>query len=121
MSTEIAVLGLPVSLSNPVPVSFGPGQLTWTQTVVVLGAAASATLVAANPNRKGLRWMNVGANPMTVVPDAGPAVAGTGMSYNGAAGTGQQGGADTFPGDTSAQQFTAISTLGTTVVVWEGV
>lgn len=121
MSTEIAVLGLPVSLSNPVPVSFGPAQLTWTQTAIALPAGTSTQIVAANPLRKGLRWMNVGTNPMTAVPGAGPAVAGLGMNYNGAAGAGQQGGADTFPGDTSGQAFQAISTAGTTVVVWEGV
>lgn len=95
--------------------------LVWTQSVVVLAAATSAALIAANPARVALRWMNVGANPFTVVPGAGPAVAGAGMSYNGASGVGLQGGSDTFDADVSQQAFAAISTAGTTVVVWEGV
>ena len=93
---------------------------TITQTLVTLTAATSAQLIAANATRKGLRWMNTGTNPMTVVPGAGPAVAGSGMNYNGSTGAGFQGGSEAFEGSavpTGAYQ--AISTLGTTVTVWE--
>lgn len=97
-------------------------KVTWTQSSVTLAAATSATLIASNVNRKALRWMVVGTNPMTVVPGAGPAVANAGINYSGNAGTGMQGGSEEFSGSAvSTQQFTAISTLGTTVIVWEGV
>lgn len=94
--------------------------LTWTQTIVTLTAATSAALVAANQYRKGLRWMVTGASPMTVAPGAVTVVAGQGMNYNPASATGYQGGSDTFEGALSTQAFSAISTVGTTVVVWEG-
>lgn len=94
--------------------------ITWTPTIVTLTAANSATLIAANANRKALRWMITGTNPMTVVPGAGPAVAGAGMNYSPGSGTGYQGGSDSFAGEVSTQAFSAISTGGTTVVVWEG-
>jgi hypothetical protein len=94
--------------------------LTWTQTSVTLPAGSNEVLIGANSNRRALRWMNVGTNPMTVVPGAGPAIAGAGMNYTGAVEGGYQGGSDSFVGDVSAQAFAAISTAGTTVVVWEG-
>lgn len=95
--------------------------ITWTQTTVTLSAAASGLLLAANTSRLALRWMVTGTNPMTVVPGAGPAVAGVGMNYSGASGVGQQGGADSFAAnEISTQAFQAISTAGTTVTVWEG-
>lgn len=94
--------------------------LSWTQTTVTLTAATSATLLAANASRKGLRWMVTGTNPMTVAPGLVTVIAGAGMNYSPGSGTGQQGGSDSFAGDTSTQAFSAISTLGTTVTVWEG-
>lgn len=100
-----------------------PANITWTQTIVVLAAATAGNLIASNQFRKALRWMNIGTNPMTVVPGtaaASAAVVGAGMQYNGNGGAGNGGGSDTFYGETSIQPFNAISTLGTTVCVWEG-
>lgn len=129
ISGTAAPIGLPaVQLvdATGAPAAGGPGPgggaaVTWTQIPVTLVAATSATLIAANANRRALRWMVTGSNPMTVVPGAGPAVAGTGMNYSPGSGVGFQGGADGFSGEVSTQAFTAISTLGTTVAVWEGV
>ena len=88
--------------------------------LVTLSAATSAQIVAPNQARKGLRWMNIGLNPMTVTPGAAAAVVGQGMAYNGAAGAGQQGGSECFEGTAvPGDAFQAISTLGTTVIVWE--
>lgn len=95
--------------------------VTWTQTVVTLTAATSQTLIAANTARKALRWMVTGANPMTVAPGAVTVTAGAGMNYSPGSGTGFQGGSDSFPGEVSTQAFSAISTSGTTVVIWEGI
>jgi len=94
--------------------------IAWTQTIVTLSAATSATLIAANASRKKLRWMVTGTNPMTVAPGAVTVVVNVGMNYNGNSGVGTQGGSDTFDGDASQQAFSAISTLGTTLTVWEG-
>lgn len=93
---------------------------TITQTTKTLVAATSAQLIAANANRKGLRWMVTGANPMTVVPGAGPAAVNTGLNYSGNSGAGTQGGSDTFEGSSCPTgAFQAISTGGTTVIIWE--
>ena len=92
---------------------------TINQTIVTLAAATSKLLIASNSARKGLAWMNVGSNPMTVAT-ASPAVVGSGFNYNPAAAAGQQGGADSWTSaviPTSA--FYAISSGGTTVVIWE--
>lgn len=95
-------------------------SLTWNQTAVVLSANTAAPLVAANGARRGLRWMNVGSNPMTVVPGTGTPTAGSGMNYSPPSQSGYQGGSDSFDDAVSGQAFTAISTSGTTVIVWEG-
>jgi hypothetical protein len=103
------------------PLSAAPSRMTLTQTIVTLAAATSAPLIAANPNRKYLSWMVVGANPATIVPGAGPAVAGTGMNYNPGSSAIHQGGSQSFEGPAvPTNAFAAISTGGTTVVVWEG-
>ena len=94
--------------------------IAWTQTVVALAAATSATLIAANANRKALRWMVSGANPMTVAPGLVAVVASVGMNYNSAPVNGAQGGSDSFAGELSLQAFSAVSALGTTVIIWEG-
>jgi hypothetical protein len=102
------------------PLSVVGKTTTTTATIVTLTAATSAQLIAANATRKGLRWMNIGTNPVTVVIGAGPAVVGNGMAYSGAAGTGQQGGSEAFEGTAvPGDQMYAISTLGTTIIVWE--
>lgn len=107
-----------VSTSAPFPVAPYEGGVT--QTRVTLAANTSGILIAANATRKGLRWMNTGVNPMTVVPGLSAATVNNGMNYNGNSGSGFQGGSEAFEGSaipTSA--FQAISTLGTTVTVWE--
>ena len=105
------------------PTSGGGGgsTVTWTQTIVTLVAATAAPLIAVNASRKALIIENSGTNPFTYVPGAGPAIAGSGKSLNPPSASGFQGGAQDFAGELSTQAFNAISTLGTTVVVWEGV
>lgn len=98
-----------------------PYPATVTQSIVTLSPGSTAQLIGANTARKGLRWMNIGSNPMTVAPGVSAAVVGQGMQYNGAFGTGMQGGSESFEGTAvPIGAFQAISTLGTTVVVWEG-
>lgn len=104
-----------------IPLPIAPYQITWTQTKVTLTAATSTTLIASNTARRALRWMNTGSNPVTVAPGAVTVTAGDGMNYNPGTGIGQQGGADSFGvNEVSMDAFSAISTLGTTVIVWEG-
>jgi hypothetical protein len=96
--------------------------VTWTQTIVSLTGATTVSLIAANPIRKAIRWMNIGLNPMTVVPGTVTVVTvNLGMNYNGSFGTGQQGGSDSFSGELSRQAFSAFSTVGTSAVIWEGI
>ena len=90
-----------------------PPTIAWTQTTVVLAAASSATLIAANPARRGLVFENIGANPATYLVGAGPAIVGAGRVLASAAFV-------DFSRVTT-QAFTAISTVGTTIIVWEGV
>lgn len=106
---------------NSQPLSVLPNAITWTQTQVTLVAGVSQTLIAANPSRKALRWMDVGTSSMTVAPGAVTVTAGVGMNYDPGAGSGRQGGAEQFvPGEMSTQAFSAISAAGTIVTVWEG-
>ena len=96
--------------------------MKWNQYLVTLLANTSKVLVNENRRRKALRWMNVGVNPCTVVPSVGHTViVGEGFNYSGASETGYQGGSDNFPAELSSQGFSAISTIGTTVIVWEGI
>ena len=105
--------------ANPVPVKGAP--VTYTQTVVALAANSPGQLIGSNPSRKSLRWMDVGTNPMTVVPGAGTPVVGSGMNYNGGNGSGQQGSSEQFDaGAVPTNAFQAISAAGTTAIVWEG-
>lgn len=104
---------------NPMPVKGAP--VTITPTTVVLAAGVSAQLAATNASRKLLRWMNIGTNPMTVVPGSGSAAVGAGMNYDPGLSTSNQGGGTSFDGgSTPTNAFQAISTNGTTVIVWEG-
>src|ERR1700723_3279951 len=112
----------PASAAFPCPVAVVPGggsDLTWTQTIVTLTAATSTTLIAANPARKGLIFMDAGNNPFTFAPGTGSVVAGSGLSLNGNSGAGTQGSAYDFSSEVSGQAFSGISTGGTTVAVWE--
>jgi len=128
--SAIALLkGLYAALVAPLPagtnaigsVTANPYAGTITATVVTLTAATSATLIASNSTRKGLRWQNIGANPATVVPGGSAAVVGNGPNYNGPPqGTGFQGGGESFEGAAvPTNAFQAISTGGTTIIVWE--
>jgi hypothetical protein len=98
-----------------------PGAIVITQTVVTLTAATSATLIAANASRRYLCWMNTGTAPMTVAPGVVTVVAGTGMNYDPGSSASNQGGVFCQESITVSQQaFSAISTAGTKVTVWEG-
>lgn len=92
---------------------------TITETKITLAPGVSQQIVASNANRKLLRWMNTGINPMTVSV-AASAVVGTGMNYGPASSTSDQGGSEDFDGtNVPSNQFAAISTGGTTLTVWE--
>lgn len=107
--------------SIPVPLPVSPATITWTQTKVSLAPATSATLIAANASRRALRWMNTGLNPVTVAPGGATVTAGNGFNYAPGSGVGTAGGFATFDiNEVSSDSFSAISTLGTTVEVWEG-
>lgn len=96
----------------------GPSSLT--SAIISLSPGVSTPIAAQHPLRQYLGWMNIGVNPMTVVVGSGPAVVGEGRNYGGASSTDDQGGADVFEGDfIPSDAFTAISTDGTTIVVWE--
>jgi hypothetical protein len=113
--------GIPISPANPLPAVESPGAVTIAQTIVTLTAGTSATLIAANTSRKYLCWMNVGAAPMTVAPGAVTVVAGQGMNYDPGSSPINQGGAFCQESiSVSRQAFSAVSTAGTTVAVWEG-
>jgi hypothetical protein len=102
------------------PLSVVGKTTTTTATIVTLTAATSTSLIAANTTRKGLCWMVIGLNPVTIVPGSSAAVVGNGMAYSGAASAGQQGGSEAFTGTAvPGDAFQAISTLGTTIIVWE--
>lgn len=120
--TVNARVGVSAASTNQANSQVSSSSVTWTQSIVTLSAATSATLLAANASRKALRWMVTGTNPMTVAPGVVTVTAGQGLNYSAGSGTGQQGGADSFgPNEVSTQAFSAISTSGTTVAVWEGV
>lgn len=95
--------------------------VTWTQTLANITANVTSVILNINASRKGLRWMVTGANPITIAPGNVTVTPGVGMNYSPGSGTGQQGGADSFgPNEVSTQAFSANSTLGTTLVIWEG-
>ena len=99
--------------TNPIPFKVG-----LTPTSVALVANTCRTLVAANPNRNSLRWQVTGSNPASVSPGGCPLTAP--MNYSPPYASGQQGGGDTFVGELSTGQFSAVSTASTTISVWEG-
>lgn len=95
-----------------------PGALV--QTTVSLAAGVSVLLIGVNANRRGLRWMVTGANPITVAPGAAAAVVGAGFNYNASTGdAGSQGGSEIFDAPAPTGAFHAISALGSTMIVWE--
>jgi len=112
-----------VGTSGAGNIAVGPGTtgITITQTYVTLAAATSATMIAANTARKYICWMNVGTAPMTVVPGVVTVTAGTGMNYDPGSSAINQGGSFCQDGvSVSKQAFSAISTAGTKVTIWEG-
>lgn len=112
---------VPTGNDNPLPVGLSAGSVVITQTIVTLTAATSRALIAANTSRKYLCWMNVGTAPFTVAPGAVTVTAGQGFNYDPGSSASNQGGAFCQENSSVSQQaFSAISTAGTTVAVWEG-
>lgn len=110
-----------VSAANPLPVTSGVSGLTITQTQVVLAPATSALIIAANANRKYLAIQVVNTNPATV-SSVTPAVVNVGLNLNGAPAVGWGGGLLEYNGNRMPLgALYGISTLGTTVNIWEGV
>lgn len=98
-----------------------PAGMSIAQTVVALSAAQDTTIVAANPNRKYLAICNIGTSLATLAFDKA-AVAGSGWPLGAADISGGQGGAVFFEASGVPQQAVhAISTVGTTLVVMEGI
>ena len=95
-----------------------PGSCSITASIV---SGTSGTLIASNPSRKSLRWMNVGAVVITVTPGTTPPAAGSGMLYEANnQGAGHQGGGEAFTESSIASNafaYTAASTA--TIAVWE--
>lgn len=108
-------------VNNTYEIGINNQSVVWTQSIVSLTGATTVSLVAANTSRKALRLMNIGTNPMTVAPGAVTVTVNLGMNYNGNSGSGTQGGSDSFAGELSRQAFSAFSTTGTSVVLWEGI
>ena len=108
--------------------ALAPSNVEVTQSSVTLAAATTNTLIAANTARRYLCWMNAGTAPMTVVPvstgttpSTVTVVAGTGMNYDpGSSAINQGGGFCLENSSITKQAFRAISTAGTTAIVWEG-
>jgi hypothetical protein len=85
------------------------------QTVKTLAAATSTQLVASNPSRTFLALQNIGAGDATLAFNAA-AVAGSGWLLATAGSGGFSWDGLTVPTD----EVRAISTPGTTIIVWEG-
>jgi hypothetical protein len=110
-----------VQILNPTRVQANPGSLA--PKTVTVNVNSSQQLVAANPTRQYLKWQVAGPNPCSIVCGAGPAVVGAGgsINYGGVSTTGGQGGSETFESNfISTDAFQVISTLGSSVSVWEG-
>lgn len=98
-----------------------PAGMSINQTVVSLSANSDTTLVAANHNRKYLAICNIGTGLVSLAFDQA-ATAGSGWPLAAAMGAGQQGGEMVWEASAITQQAVhGISTLGSTVVVLEGI
>ena len=93
----------------------------WTQTVVALAAGVSAPLIAANPKRLRLRWMVTSGGPVTIAPGSVTVTAGAGMIYNGPSAAGNEGSSEDFQWDVGQEAFSAFSTSGSSLTIWEWV
>ena len=91
----------------------------WIQTLVPIAANTSQTLISANPWRERLRWMVTSGGPVTVVPGLVTAVINSGMIYNGPPSVGAEGSSDDFQTDCSKDEFSVISSVASTITVWE--
>jgi len=92
------------------------------QTIVTLSAGVSNNgFLLARTDRTYVLIENIGASSATIAPGNGPVTAGQGLTLDGPSGTATQGGVITWTsGDIPANAFSAISTSGTTLLVWEG-
>jgi hypothetical protein len=91
-----------------------------TQTVVTV-TATSAQLVAANLSRKFLAWMVIGIADATVAAGTSAAVVGNGVIYQ-SSGALKQGASEEFPNGAPTNAFQVIAaTVGSVIIVWEGV
>ena len=116
LRSTLGALALGLLTAGPVAAQ-QQGQCSITQTVVAIPAATSTPLVSVNVQRRGLEFQNIGANGVTIAR-ATTATATTGLIL--AAGTGGAGGSEKFfSGPTPADAFSAFSTSGTSVLVWE--
>lgn len=96
---------------------------TITQSNVTLSAGVATNIVSVNSARKYLSFMVVGANDVTVSPglvSGTPVTMGNGLIYQAQA-AGKQGGSQEFPNGAPTNAFQAISTVGSQLIVWEGV
>ena len=110
----------PVTLATDQPaIITTPNGCTTTQLPLVTGT--SGTLIAANTNRKSLRFMNIGGSDITVSPGTTAPTIGQGMIYAATA-SGKQGASETINDPaiaTNAFSFSAATSA--TIVVWESV
>lgn len=115
----LALLGPAQAAGVGPDVTISASNGTSTVTVIALSAATSTLIIRSNISRRGLRWMNIGLNPVTICPFT-PAVVGQCFAYEPASSAGHQGGGDAFEApNIPIDGFYGISTSGTTVIVWE--
>lgn len=96
---------------------------TITQYSITLPPGVPVNIVSANASRKYLSFMVVGANDVTVAPgliSGTPVVSGIGLIYQAQA-AGKQGGSQEFPNGAPTNSFQAISSLGSQIIIWDGI
>lgn len=92
---------------------------TITQTTFAVTTAAQQ-FIAANPGRKYLQWMVIGAADVTIAPGASGVTVGAGLIYQ-AGGAGKQGASEEFQVNAPTNAFQCIAgAAGSTLIVWEG-
>jgi hypothetical protein len=97
-----------------------PG-VTIVQTVVPLSAGVDTRLVEANTHRRYLGFMNTGTGAATLAFGGTAAVNGSGWVIDQASAAGRQGGSMVWESSAIASgEVHAISQIGTTIVVLEG-
>lgn len=96
---------------------------TITQYNFTLAPGVATNIVSLNTARKYLCFMVVGANDITVAPGlitGTPVTMGNGLIYQAQA-AGKQGGSQEFPNGAPTNAFQAISTVGSQLIVWDGI